>query len=535
MAISALHPIDPSTVTTAEDEQKATWIVRKLVGTMTGRMVFSAYETLRASTNVVCLSPWGDSNPLILPNIRFRDLIVHAIVVGTAGTASAVLVASPVMAPVVSEIYSVVGDSIIVQLGVQAGFDVVTKPAYELVVGGVVKHSIPSHSGLLVTTGVKTLLITLKYYHTMKDAAIGYFRASDHTDTDLFSSVKDYLSIEKGWMSPYMFASHRRPVIPRSVQPDVVFVHSPFVPGDYRVAQTLLTHSAFVIQLSDIPAPDPNFSENEKQGVFADFFHQKKSPGPDAKPDTPSLDVKPSTAEQDNKSKRLSGSYKDQLSAYATQASASVSDFFHRPKTPTTTTPAQAPSSSIASIASAPAPAPDVSTTPAAAEVDPTIPPVVAAEPKLRRMVVVVLGIRPHRAGLWTSSERPGESVMYYAIMNGCPAVVLPLLPGSPLVAWHANTLGQLQKLEGGISGPKFKVIAQRLYQYVDLCIDWERVVPDDQLEEAEAETPLEEKRKLAVRRAIEALLAGAVQSDCKEVRKEVDADRAGIAFFRIP
>ena len=35
-------------------------------------------------------------------------------------------------------------------------------------------------------------------------------------DNSLFSSVMDYLSIEKGWFSPYLFASGRRPVIPRS-------------------------------------------------------------------------------------------------------------------------------------------------------------------------------------------------------------------------------------------------------------------------------------------------------------------------------
>ena len=50
-------------------------------------------------------------------------------------------------------------------------------------------------------------------------------------DNSLFSSVMDYLSIEKGWFSPYLFASGRRPVIPRSVKPDIVFCHGPFLSG----------------------------------------------------------------------------------------------------------------------------------------------------------------------------------------------------------------------------------------------------------------------------------------------------------------
>ena len=41
----------------------------------------------------------------------------------------------------------------------------------------------------------------------------------------------DYLAVEKGWFSPYLFASGRRPVIPRSVKPDVVFCHGPFLSG----------------------------------------------------------------------------------------------------------------------------------------------------------------------------------------------------------------------------------------------------------------------------------------------------------------
>lgn len=51
-------------------------------------------------------------------------------------------------------------------------------------------------------------------------------------DASLFSAVKDYLAIEKGWFSPYLFASGRRPIIPRSIKPDVVFCHGPFLQGD---------------------------------------------------------------------------------------------------------------------------------------------------------------------------------------------------------------------------------------------------------------------------------------------------------------
>lgn len=62
---------------------------------MTGRVVVSTYESLRATgTSVVCLSPWGDSSPLLLPCIRFRDLAVHTVVAATGGAA---MIAAPAM------------------------------------------------------------------------------------------------------------------------------------------------------------------------------------------------------------------------------------------------------------------------------------------------------------------------------------------------------------------------------------------------------------------------------------------------------
>lgn len=39
---------------------------------------------------------------------------------------------------------------------------------------------IPIHSKRLETTGVKTMLITLKFKHTVDDAALGFFRSSVH-------------------------------------------------------------------------------------------------------------------------------------------------------------------------------------------------------------------------------------------------------------------------------------------------------------------------------------------------------------------
>lgn len=70
--------------------------------------------------------------------------------------------------------------------------------ANDLIADKAAKAIIPIHSARLETTAVKTILITMKYKHTMSDAALGFFRSGAvHQDGDLFTNVKDYISVEK--------------------------------------------------------------------------------------------------------------------------------------------------------------------------------------------------------------------------------------------------------------------------------------------------------------------------------------------------
>ena len=107
-------------------------------------------------------------------------------------------VAAPVMGPVSDLVLDTIGDSILVEVGLHAGFEVTAKVTNDLVIEHAIKHVIPSPSARLETTGIKTLLITLKYKHTIEDAALGFYRSSLHADSSLFANVKDYLATEKG-------------------------------------------------------------------------------------------------------------------------------------------------------------------------------------------------------------------------------------------------------------------------------------------------------------------------------------------------
>ncbi|KAF8804729.1 hypothetical protein BYT27DRAFT_7259203 [Phlegmacium glaucopus] len=460
---SALGPIDPASISDSNEvEKSAPWIMRKLVGSVPGRIVMSSYESLRAAgTNVICLSPWGDSSPLFLPCIRFRDIAVHTVVAATGGIAA---VAAPVMGPVSDAVVTGLGDTILVELGVHVGFDLSTKLANDLILDKAFSGVIPIHSNRLETTAVKVLLITLKYKHTMDDAALGFYRSSLHSDVSLFTAVKDYLRIEKGWFSPYLFASARRPIIPRNMKPDIVFCHGPFLSGDYRVGETLLGESASIIPLCDAPP-------------------------------TPETEVPPKETE------------------HKVLSVPSLSSVFSRSRTPS--------------------PAPIL-----------TSPP---APPTPRRMVILFVGLKPHRK-LWALSARPEESVMNYILLNGCPAIVVPVKFGAPLVAWDGLTVEQLwavdlpAKVGARSSTGKFEGIVDVIFEYVDLCVDWERVKvtsPDmaaPQHSDSLNDTNSLEAARTALKNAITLLVAAAIRTKTSKLaKKELDPDRSGIAMWRIP
>lgn len=172
--------------------------------------------------------------------------------------------------------------------------------------------------------------------------------------------------------------------------------------------------------------------------------------------------------------------------------------------------------------------------------------------PQPRRIAVVVVGLKPHRT-FWTTSQRPSESVIQYQLLNGCPAVVVPAKLGAPLLAWDTLTLEQLWKVAlPGEDGPdaaskdgRFEGIVGVLYEYLDFCVDWNRVVlsaageqatdgsADVQDGDAKAD---EEKKREAVKAAVKVLVAAAVRSGAsKEVKEQVDKERSGIAMWRIP
>jgi hypothetical protein len=434
---------------------------------------------------------------------------------------------------------------------------------------------IPTYANKLETTDIKKVLITLQFKHILTDASLGYYRAPTPggVGPSLFSSVKEYLSIEKGWFNPYLFASCRRPTIPRTMIPDVIFCHGPWLKGDYSIGSTLLKESTTVIALTPNPDLPP---EREDPSLIAKAFATLNfgsatpaEAGLSAEAAAKYEDRPSSSTDLNDRFSKLFGhkreKSKDMSSTPVPQTSRAEAVAPHTYKAPSHPPPGHAPPTTPPPpVVNAPAEPASYPTTalvisnrattmidkltdqinqlrgvPSQPEADAALDsgPAIPVPPPNRRMVVLVLAISPHRAGVWTSSARPGESVMNYTLLNGCPALVVPIKPGCPLIAWHAVTLKTLQCIKGGIDGKEFKRILDDLANYMELCVDDARVelAPNYAEQSGLTGTEMENKRN-AVRAGMQLVLAGAVRSSTSsKVKKEVDSERAGIVFFRIP
>ncbi|KAG6814691.1 hypothetical protein H0H93_009819, partial [Arthromyces matolae] len=163
----------------------------------------------------------------------------------------------------------------------------------------------------------------------------------------------------------------------------------------------------------------------------------------------------------------------------------------------------------------------------------------------VRRLVISLVGLKPYRMA-WSSSARPSESIIQYILCKGCPAIVVPAKADAPLLAWSTLTLKQLRKLElpdeAQVSSTlatdatrDFEGVVTTLCEYLDRCVDWERVVlPEDRSQHAESMTLQEKQRN--VRGAVAALVEAAVKTrTSKKVKKAIDSERCGIAIWRIP
>jgi hypothetical protein len=201
------------------------------------------------------LSPWGDNNPVTLPNVRYRDAVLMVACHG---------IAIPMADGVVGEATSLFGaDAFISEvLNSTAGHLVTHMGAVMLVrmaLDSVGSMTSTEEEKILTTTNIKSLRVQLKHKLMGVDADVRFSGVYPAYDTK---------SCSKGWFCPYLFASARTPAIPRMNEFAIAQCFGPFLAADYAMAHKLVAESTHILSLCDSD-PKTDIGTNRMVITFA--------------------------------------------------------------------------------------------------------------------------------------------------------------------------------------------------------------------------------------------------------------------------
>jgi hypothetical protein len=197
----ANHDTKNSSPAAAADDVTEHWSKRFVGNTLAGRVVRASMKSVTATVQLpMYLSPWGDNNPVTLPNIRKRDAALA--VVGHFGAEA--------LAPSALEVTGEVLKFGAVQAAertADAGIDHLTPGR-----AAAVKHR----------NGVRSTQIKIKHKLMGSDANLRYVGGKPALHQADYS---------KGWFCPLLFASGRTPSIPRANDFAMAEFHGPGLKG----------------------------------------------------------------------------------------------------------------------------------------------------------------------------------------------------------------------------------------------------------------------------------------------------------------
>lgn len=197
-------PLPPEAGAAIGGETKSSWGKRFVGDMLITRGIRAGVTSVASSVKLpAMLSPWGDNNPVTLPNVRRRDVVLLA---GSHFGADAI----------VSGSLTFTGGLLVNAM----------RCLSEQVVDQAVLDRIRfDESKILHTTSVKSLQITIKHQLMGVDADLRFYGER--------SAPLTLLSCAKGWFCPYLYASSRTPSVPRSQNFAVAQCFGPFLNGKH--------------------------------------------------------------------------------------------------------------------------------------------------------------------------------------------------------------------------------------------------------------------------------------------------------------
>lgn len=224
------------------DDPKSHGVARFVGNMMPVRLVRSGVSTITSTAKLpMYLSPWGDNNPMVLPNLRKRDVALAGISHMAFGALS-------------PSALSVVGSSIkhattfLSEQAVHEGID-----------------KIASKKGHKVRRQAGTVSWDLRIKHKLigEEAEIVLMNAQPATHPR---------DCARGWLCPYLYATGRTPQLPRSKDFSVAQFMSPGLIADADLAPTLLSSLAEadtpITPFCPWQSPHPTFPRFRRLAIF---------------------------------------------------------------------------------------------------------------------------------------------------------------------------------------------------------------------------------------------------------------------------
>ncbi|MCJ1464121.1 hypothetical protein MMC07_002734 [Pseudocyphellaria aurata] len=217
--------LPPEAETAIGGETKSSWGKRFVGDMLITRGIRAGVTSVASSVKLpAMLSPWGDNNPVTLPNVRRRDVVLLA---GSHFGADAI----------VSGSLAFTGGLLV---------DAMRCVSEQVVDQAILDRIRFDESKILHTTSVKSLQITIKHQLMGVDANLRFFGER--------SAPLALLSCAKGWFCPYLYASGRTPSVPRSQNFAVVQCFGPFLNADSALAHKVLAEGVATMSLCE---PNP--------------------------------------------------------------------------------------------------------------------------------------------------------------------------------------------------------------------------------------------------------------------------------------